>query len=134
MLYPTTTIPIELTNAFFDQKNKHMEKSVLFFLALKSLEWRSCGFIKNYRSRTQEIASRLNCSESTLRRRIAELKRLGLISHHKKSIALRSYSHLCSLYNIKDSRRHLISLEAYLQNPLFIIEHMALSKRMAQPQ
>lgn len=134
MLLPTTTIPIELTNAFFDQKNKHMEKSVLFFLALKSLEWRSCGYIKNYKSRLQEIASLLNCSESTLRRRVAELKQLGLISHHKKSIALRSYSHLCSLYNIKDSRRYFISLDIYLQNPRFVIEHMALSKSIAQQQ
>lgn len=135
MLSRTTSIPTQLNSAFFKAENSEIEKSVLMFLALKSLEFRRSGYIHNYTSRLQEIAKSINCSESTLRRRVAELKRIGLVkAHNKKHLSLRSYARLCELYNIKDTRRYYLPLDTFLEKPRFILEAMALAKTIAQQQ
>lgn len=111
-----------------------MEKAVLFLLGLKSLSFRSNGYIHNYRSRYVEIAKALNCSDATVRRRINELKRLKLVQCHGKNLSLRSYSTLCSLYGVAHARRHLVNLSTYLLNPRFILESIALDSNIAQQQ
>ncbi len=123
----STVIPLGLSTKIFLPENRGAEKAVLFFLSLKSMEFRDNGFIKNYRSRIREIGKQLDCSEATVRRRIGELKAIGLISFHGKSIAIRSYKRLCDVFGIKYTRRFYIDFQEFIKNPRAILEYMALN-------
>jgi predicted transcriptional regulator len=128
----STVIPLGLSTKIFLPENRGAEKAVLFFLSLKSLEFRDNGFIKNYRSRIREIGKQLDCSEATVRRRIGELKAIGLISFHGKSIAIRSYKRLCDVFGIKYTRRFYIDFQEFIKNPRAILEYMALNTNINQ--
>jgi predicted transcriptional regulator len=128
----STSIPVGLPSKLFLPKNREIEKAALFFLAIKSLQFRDNGFIKNYKSRIKEIGTMLDCSEATVRRRIGELKAIGLVSFHGKSIALRSYQKFCDTFQIKNNRRFYIDFSEFIKNPRAILECMALSININQ--
>lgn len=128
----STVIPIALPTKIFLPQYREMEKAALFFLSLKSLRFRNSGFIKNYRSKIKEIGNELDCSEATVRRRIAELKAIGLVSFHGKSIALRSYQKFCDIFDIKANRRFYIDLSEFIKNPRAVLEYMALNTNINQ--
>lgn len=120
------------TTLITDDGNKPLLHCILFFHNLKRFN-SNCGVINNYYSHINLIAQKLNCCESTIRKNISKLEKLGLIektkTNNKVNLRLASYSKVNSFFNVTSKSNYKIKL-AKKQDIVTIIRSILLSKKI----
>jgi hypothetical protein len=133
------SIPIQLHEFLFHEKNRHLEKAVLTFLMLKSMPFREAGIIHHFNIQKKTIAQGCQISVPTLERHIRQLKDIGLINNiNKHTLQLRSYDLLLSKLDpikqkINYSRKKYVgSLKEFASNKLSFLTELFLANHKKQ--